>query len=292
MQPRVAPDLHFHTFYEDPVGRKSARSNAFKDALAVVTVATLCVALWLLWGAGFFRPGGLYPDVEDLNRIGGFLAGVLAPVVLAWAARGYYLQRRQILQSLAATRRQIALQLKANDLSRRDLELQKELRDAAVRSEDLRTAPRFVVRDEGVTCGTRRLVIGALDFQGLGNAQVRLEYGLIATQAIALGIRVRMTCLAPEPVQVVAFDHPGSLLEVGQKHGVSIDFPQHRFAELNELPLVCEVEARRADGRVTYQRWVSPYDWVSFAEDAFYPVDEAGSFDNGLAACVRIGDAA
>lgn len=64
--------------------------------LACLTGLAAGTSIALLAGAGWFRPGGHWPSLEELDHVGSWLGGVFAPTALAWTARAFFLQRDQM----------------------------------------------------------------------------------------------------------------------------------------------------------------------------------------------------
>src|SRR5579859_4712407 len=64
------------------------------------TAAAVVVVVWMLAGAGLFRPGGDYLSLDKLEHVGSFVGGVFTPIAVGWAARTFLVQREQMVETL------------------------------------------------------------------------------------------------------------------------------------------------------------------------------------------------
>jgi hypothetical protein len=220
-----------------------------KESLAIITIALLLLAAWLLWGAGFFRPEGEFPNAEDLNRIGGFVAGVLSPIVLAWAARGFYLQRKQLLDSMDAMAQQARLMAKqaelqnaANAQQAAQLAALERHREEDARLEAERTAPRFSLRS---ITNSRSAYKGGYAFQ--------TEITNVGALAVGYALRLSTTGQIDGMSHVVHELEDSAPFLPGESRTVTIVLPSRVVHELVKSGYTCEIDAMRSDQRVTYQ---------------------------------------
>jgi hypothetical protein len=128
---------------------KKLSNDRATTALWLLTLVVACTSLILLFCTGlwFGRP---FLDLKDLSAIGSFLSGVLTPLAIGWAARGFYLQKVQMQRAQEGVDTQLALQ--------RD---QLRAQQAQINEDRKRhlwaTTPRFVVTcPSSTTCSTTR----------------------------------------------------------------------------------------------------------------------------------------
>ena len=75
--------------------------------LLTLAVALTSIILLLCAGLWFGRP---FLHLKDLSAVGSFLSGVLTPLAIGWAARGFYLQKVQMQRAQEGVDAQLALQ--------------------------------------------------------------------------------------------------------------------------------------------------------------------------------------
>jgi hypothetical protein len=109
--------------------------------LLTLAVALTSITLLLCAGLWFGRP---FLHLKDLSEVGSFLSGVLTPLAVGWAARGFYLQKVQVQRAQEGVDAQLALQ--------RD---QLRAQQAQINEDRKRhlwaTTPRFVVTSPSAT---------------------------------------------------------------------------------------------------------------------------------------------
>lgn len=220
------------------------RKTFFKDTwtivLAIITALLVFTDWWLLIGAGFLRPHGRYPSAAELNEIGGFLGGTFAPIVLAWAARTFFLQRQQLVASMASMTRQAKLQITANANQASQLAALLQHREEDRKQEDSRTAPRFSLRS--ITNGWSE-----------NNKKMRYATEIINIGALAVGYHMRIYAanLVGEN-RILIYDEEYAV-PLRPDESRSFDIFVNESSDIIRNGFVCEIEALRADKRVTYQ---------------------------------------
>jgi len=209
--------------------------------------------VWALWGAGLFRLNGGYPTLVDLDEVGGFLGGVFAPIVLAWAARSFFLQRQQLLDSMAAMATQAKLMAEqanaqniANAHQATQIATLQRHREEDLRLEEQRTAPRFSLRS--VTNGWDEEKEGFAFTTEITNAG-----------ALALGYRLRVYSI------VLVGDKPHEIYEEenaipfrpDESREFDIFIPDNLTLAIQKKGFACEIESMRTDQRTSFQKFTS-----------------------------------
>jgi len=244
---------------------ETRKSHIWADALVLLTLGTLAVAGFLLWGAGFLRPGGTFPNLDELDRIGGFVGGLLAPVVLAWAARGYYLQRKQLIETITAMKEQSEHQAEANALHRREMDTAERLRAEQAASDTLRAAPRFTIQADGVTTSQN----------GVRHA---LVIGNTGATAFGFNLRIRANNHTPGAKTWSQTFPVNSTLQQGAEHRIEVTLPESA-ATLAPQGFTIEMAGYRADGGMAYHYFMAPQNLSRFnllQFDPLYVDDEEG----------------
>lgn len=237
--------------------------DKWTDILAFVTCGTAFAAIWLIAGAGFLRPGGSYPSVDELDQIGGFLGGIFAPIVLAWAARSFFLQRQQLIDSMKAMTQQAELQAAANAQQSAQLAALERHREEDRYHDEERTAPRFSLRSISNGWSAEK-------------EKMRFVTEITNVGSLAVGYRLRIhsvILVGDEPYLIHAEESavPFRPQESRQIDIYLSDVP----TQIQREGFVCEIEAMRSDQRVTYQKFSSnsllnyfePEDFQAVAKD-------------------------
>lgn len=218
--------------------------DAATVALAVITILAVLTSLVLLAGAGFFRPGGRFPPSLELSHIGGFLGGVFAPIVLAWAARSFFLQRQQLAASMAAMAQQAELQRAANEQQSAQLQALERHREEDLRLEAERTAPRFSLRSVTNYWSQEK------------NCRVH-ETEITNVGALAVGYRLRIhsILLAGKEPLLVHNEDSALPFRPDESRTVHVYLRENLPSQVVREGFFCELEIMRADQRVTFQRF-------------------------------------
>lgn len=117
-----------------PQKRPDDRATAILWVLTFV-VAFTSIILLLCAGLRFGRP---FLGLKGLSAVGSFLSGVLTPLAIGWAARGFYLQKTQMQIAQEGVDAQLALQ-------RNQLRAQQSQINEDRKRHLWATTPRFVV---------------------------------------------------------------------------------------------------------------------------------------------------
>lgn len=237
------------------------------DVLALMTCSAAAGSIWLIAGAGFFRPGGNYPTASELNQIGGFLGGVFAPIVLAWAARSFFLQRRQLLDSIQAMATQAELQRIANEQQHRQLAALELHREEDRRLDEERTAPRFSLRS-----------VTNLWSEEKNGRLHRTEITNIGALAVGYRLRVHSVNLVGEKPYLIHREESSIPFRPEESREFDILIEDGVPSQIMKDGFICEIEIMRADQRVTFQSF-SSNDLLNFFEPtAFHAVAEGIKF--------------
>jgi len=201
-------------------------------ALSILTIIGVIVSVWALWGAGLLRPNGGYASLNELDEVGGFLGGIFAPIVLAWAARSFFLQRQQLLDSMAAMATQLATLERHREEDRR--------------LDEQRAAPRFSLRS--ITNGWDEKKKGFAYTTEITNAG-----------ALALGYRLRIYSIVKvgdKSYQI--YDEENAIpLRPNEAREFDIVIPDNVTQAITEKGFICEIESMRADLRISFQKFTS-----------------------------------
>lgn len=227
--------------------------DRWTGALTILTIAAVLVSVWALWGAGLLRPDGGYASLDDLDEVGGFLGGVFAPIVLAWAARSFFLQRQQLLDSMAAMATQAALmaeQAKQQNIANAHQAVQlatlERYREEDRQLDEQRTAPRFSLRS--LTNGWNEGKKGFAYTTGITNAG-----------ALALGYRLRVysiVLVGDKPYLI--YDEENAIpFRPDETREFDIVLPGDLTQAITEKGFICEIESMRADQRTSFQKLTS-----------------------------------
>lgn len=198
--------------------------------LWLATAASVGIALFMLWGAGLFRQGGRFLELSELENVGSFLSGVFTPLAIGWAARSFLLQRRQMLDTLAAMQEQIGIDREA-------LMAQKMQRDEE-RKRDIELSDPLIKVEPGSTITSSGIVAISFHVTNLRAAAQRFRVGY--------KIRNSKTGLVKEKTQVVTRN-----LVAGQVFVVEISFPQNEDVRPVDYETEFLVLAERLDMQVS-----------------------------------------
>ena len=231
------------------------------DILATATTLVTVVAFVLLYRAGYLRLTGSPLRSVDLSAIGSFLGGLFAPVVLAWAARSFFLQREQLLITMRAMNQQVRAQEKANRIATAAIKQAERNRASDRQSEAEQAAPRLHISKVSgpVRDGTRPL----------STAQIRVDNN--GGDAMSFSIRMY------RPRRGDRGEIELSKLEVrkplkSKAHATfHIEIAEHGADPTSTEPIRCEIYARAVDGH--YSATISEVDrnLDHFTNEKFWP---------------------
>lgn len=216
------------------------------DVLALVTFGAVAVSIWLIAGAGYFRPGGRYPSAFELDQIGGFLGGIFAPIVLLWAARSFFLQRQQLLDSMKAMTTQAELQRLANLHQSKQLDALERHRQEDRLLEDERTAPRFSLRSITNTWSEEKK--GRLHTTEITN---------VGALAVGYRLRIHSTNLVGDKPYLVHSEENALPFRPEESRRIDICIKEGLEHQITSNGFFCELELLRTDQRVTFQAFSS-----------------------------------
>lgn len=248
--------------------------DRWTSALAIFTIAAVLVSALALWGAGLFRLDGGYASLDDLDEVGGFLGGVFAPIVLAWAARSFFLQRQQLLDSMSAMATQAELMAEqakqqniANAHQAAQLATLERHREEDRRLEEERTAPRFSLRS--VTNEWKEEKNGFAHTTEITNSG-----------ALALGYRLRVYSIVKvgDRPHLIYNEDDAIPFRLDESRVFDIVIPDGLMSEITEQGFVCEIESMRADQRVSFQKFTSNSLFNYFEPEAFEAVSAERKF--------------
>jgi hypothetical protein len=212
-----------------------AKRDPWTVGLVAGTAAWTLGALWLLWGAKLFRPGGHFLALEELDHLGSFLSGFLTPVAVAWAARSLFLQREQMFHAMQDMARQRDDQIRER-LEASDPNIQ-IVRGMIIQSAGHRNTMIFELKNHGAIA--RRFTV-AFRFRYRQDGTVASQGELVFTQ-----------------------DLPGA-------HGAinfDVNFPLDRALQPAELTAMVLVHAQRLDGKVSRFLFRSPQGAAQFESE-------------------------
>lgn len=246
---------------------KPVLGDSSTDVLAIMTCSAVILAIWLIAGAGFFRPGGRYPTASELNQIGGFIGGIFAPIVLSWAARSFFLQRKQLLDSMQAMATQAELQSSANAQQYAQLVALERHREEDRRMEDERTAPRFSLRS----------ITNIWSEEKKGRLH-KTEITNVGALAVGYRLRVHSVNLVGEKPYSVHFEESALPFRPGESRQIDVCIKAGLDSQITNRGFTCEIEIMRADQRVTFQAF-SSNDLLNYFEPTIFDaVDEHRKF--------------
>ncbi|AXK72027.1 hypothetical protein DWG18_06855 [Lysobacter sp. TY2-98] len=240
------------------------RTDWVTTALVGATLLTLGGTLVWLRGAGYLHIGGTFPSLDELNKIGGFVGGLLAPVVVAWAARSFYLQRQQLIDTIEVARTQIDVQKEANIQYAADLAMQKEQRREERAAEEYRTAPKFDILAGGISSDAH-------------NGREILSFAAVNVGHTGNGLEIRVVALG-NPSRLLARPRFDGLHPHGARLEFNVAVAAGERPTLGEHGLTILIRSERTDGRHVFEKLLADTQLADFDLVEFVPVDSEGRY--------------